>query len=178
MINGSFATIFVATAIAASVACGSAAAADFDAANATYEFAGDTFTLANGKTQIMGHSGLPDASDTPIPIGYTLAARASGSMDGGSGTVAALYRSFGANLQWVVLFSFEKRGAGFVQTASSAISTEEARVDSLSLAGGIVTVKLLVISESDKQLPHYQQKPTEPLTLDLKIENGTFVGRQ
>lgn len=153
-----------------------AAAETFDAANATYEFAGDTFTLADGEAQIMGHSSLPDTPDTPVPVGYTLAKSASGKLAGGSsGEAVALYRGFGANLRWVTLFAFEEKDGKFVQTAASAVYQEDAGVESLSVDDDTISVDLLVVSDADKQLPHYQQKPTQPLTLTFKIEDGAFV---
>lgn len=177
MLKRSIANIaFLATITAAG--CHGAMAADFDAATATYEFAGSTFTLSGGETQTMAPSGLPDAPETPIPVGYTLAESATGDNDGTSTAVAALYRGFGANLQWLVLFAFEEKGTGFEQIAANAIYEEEAKVESLSLENGIVSIDLLVVSEADKQLPHYQQKLTEPLTLKFKIENGALVETQ
>jgi hypothetical protein len=154
-----------------------ASAADFDPATATYSFAGDTFTLANGEAKIMGHSGLADAPDTMIPVGYNLAKSASGDIagDGRSGEAVVLYRGFGANLQWITLFGYEPQGSGFTQVAASAVYQEAAAVQSVSVDSGVVTVDLLVVSEADKKLAHYEQKPTEPLTLKFKVDGDTFV---
>lgn len=153
------------------------AAGGFDPAHATYRFLGDTFTLSGGKAQIMGHSGLPGATGGTVPIGYTLARTASGQLeaDGGQGEVVALYRSFGANLQWVVLFGFRQGSGGFTQIASGPVYGEAAQVQSLSVAHGIVTVNLLVVSEADRALPHYAQKPTQPLALRFGIAGDRFV---
>jgi hypothetical protein len=157
-----------------------ATAADaFDPANATYEFAGTSFTLADGKVQIMAPSGLPGAPDTPIPNGYTLAKSASGDLGGGSGGEAvALYRGFGANLQWVVLFGFGEDGGTYKQIAASPVYQQDASVESVSVANGTVTVDLLVVSEADKDKPHYAQTLTQPLTLTFRIADGAFVAVQ
>jgi hypothetical protein len=159
------------------VAAAVAQASAFDPENATYAFAGDSFTLAAGKAQIMGHSGLPDTPDTPIPIGYTFAKSASGDVagDGGEGEVVALYRNFGANLQWIVLFGFVAQDGAYTQIASGPAAQEDASLQSLSVDNGAVTVMLLVVSDADKQLPHSEQKPTQPLTLRFTIEDGKFV---
>jgi hypothetical protein len=156
------------------------AAAAFDAANATYAFAGSTFTLSDGKAQIMGQSGLPDAPDTPIPIGYTLAASASGDItgDGGASEAVALYRGFGANLQWVVLFGFADQSGTYEQVAASAAYQGDAKVESVSVDKGKVSLDLLVVSDADKQKPHYEQKPTQPLTFTFAIQDGAFVAQQ
>ena len=152
------------------------AAEPFDPGTATYEFAGDTFTLTDGKAQIMGHSGLPDSPDDKIPIGYSLAASASGELgNGDDGEAVALYRGFGANLQWVVLFGFQDDSGSFDQIAATTAYEEDSSVESLSIENGTVVLKLLVVSEADKELPHYEQKPSEPLTLRFKIEGGEFV---
>ena len=154
-------------------AAGSAGA--FDAANATYTFAGDTFTLDAGKAQIKGHSGLPGAPDIAIPMGYTLATSAAGEIDGHAGEVAALYRNFGANLQWIMLFAVVPKDGAFAQIAADPAYREDASVQSLSVAKGVITVKLLVVGDADKLRPHYEQKLTQPLTLRFKVEDGAFV---
>lgn len=177
VLGGLKANVIVAVAVVATATVwhGEAAAADsFDAANATYEFAGDTFTLAEGKAQIMGHGGLPDAPDT-IPVGYTLAESASASLDGGNGAVIALYRGFGANLEWIVLFAFEESDGTYTQTAASPAYEDDARVESLSVDDGTVSLGLLVVGDADKELPHYEQKLTQPLTLKFTVDNGKFV---
>ncbi len=147
----------------------------FDAANATYSFEGDTFTLAAGKTQIMGHSGLSGAPAVTIPIGYTLGKSASGELAGSAGEAVALCRNFGANLQWITLFAFASKNGAYAQIAAGPVYQEDASLQSLSVAEGIVTVKLLVVGDADKLRPRYAQKPTQPLTLQFKIEDGKFV---
>lgn len=164
---------FAVTSGGSAVAATSATA--FDPGNATYTFGGDTFALDGGKAQIMGHSGLPGASDSTIPIGYTLARSASGEIESKTGDVVALYRNFGANLQWITLFAFAQKGETVTQIAANPVYREDANVQSLSVAEGVVTVKLLVVSDADKLRPHYEQKLTEPLTLRFKIEDGKFV---
>jgi hypothetical protein len=169
-------------AVLAAVAAGmgpALAAGMFDAANATNEIAGASFTHAHGEAPIKGPSGVPGAPHTPIPNGYTLAASASGDLgSGGSGEAVALYRGFGANLQWVILFGFVEEGGTFKQIAASAAYQEDSKVESVSVDQGTVSLDLLVVSEADKEKPHYEQKPTEPLTLTFTIKDGAFAATE
>jgi len=143
-----------------------ALAADFDAANATYEFDGATFTLSNGEVAIKAPNGMP--------IGYTLAKSASA--DGKA--YAALYRNFGANLIWDLLFAFEEKDGTFSQIASVAAYEDRSSIESLAIEGGTVSLDLLVVSEADKELIRAAQTPTAPLTLKFTVENGAFVAAQ
>lgn len=152
-------------------------APSFDAASSTYEFMGDTFTLHEGKASIMGHPGLPGTGTSTIPMGYTLAASSTGDITGNSshGAAAVLYRNFGANLQWLTLFGFEARGGKYAQVASSTIYKSDASVQSVSIDKGVVTVNFLVVSAADQKLPHYQQSPTQPLSLRFKLTGDSFT---
>jgi len=175
MLPHSVANIVAATAVAASVIAwnGEPAAADgFDASGATYEFDGEKFTLADGTAKIMAPSAVPDS---PMPVGYDVAVSASGSLGGADGTVVALYRSFGANIRWVVLFAFEKKDGAYTQTAAGPAYESDSSVESLSIDDGTVSLNLLVVSDADKELPHYAQKLTQPLTLKFTINDGNFV---
>jgi hypothetical protein len=152
-----------------------------DLGGATYSLFGDTFALANGSATIQGHSGLSDApTDTLIPVGYTLAATstASGDLngDGVPDEVAALYRGFGANLNWVTLFAFSDQNGALTQIASGVAYQGDSKVESVSVSGGVVTLNLLVVSQEDLQnLAHYQQVPNTPLALQFTVQDGTFV---
>jgi len=165
-----------ATAIVATGAIGwngeLAAADGFDAANATYEFDGEKFTLADGTAKIMVPSAVPDS---PMPVGYDLARSASGSLGGADGAVVALYRGFGANLRWVVLFAFTENDGAYTQTAAGPAYESDSSVASLSVDDGTVSLDLLVVSDADRELPHVAQKPTRPLTLKFAIGDGKFV---
>lgn len=140
--------------------------------NATYSFYGDTFTLINGKAIIQGHGFATTSASTTtlplIPMGYTLAATSSGtvSSSGQPGAVAALYRGFGANLEWTTLFAFAQNADGTIhQIASDAAYQGDAKVVSVSINNGIITLTLLVVSAADQLKPHYAQTPTQPETL-------------
>ena len=140
--------------------------------NATYSFYGDTFTLVNGKAIIQGHGFATTSASTTtlplIPIGYTLAATSSGtvSSSGQPGAVAALYRGFGANLEWTTLFVFAQNADGTIhQIASDAAYQGDAKVVSVSINKGIITLTLLVVSAADQLKPHYAQTPTQSETL-------------
>jgi hypothetical protein len=147
-----------------------------DLANGAYSFMGDTFALANGSTTIQGHSGLATADSAAlVPVSYTLAATTTGDVDGdgSADTVAALYRGFGANLQWVLLFAFSPDGT---QIASSTAYAYDSKVQSVSVQDGVVTLTLLVVSAADRQhLPHYEQVPNQPLASRFSVSKGTFV---
>jgi|GEM_PF-5913310 hypothetical protein len=158
----------------------SGSSASFDPSNATYSLYGDTFTLKDGQIQIMGHSGMGGSVDTTtIPMDYTLATSSAGDLmgDGSQGDAVVLYRGFGANLEWLALFGFQKSGAGYSQIASSTIYMQDAAVQSISAANGVVTVNLLVVSAADQNLPHYEQTPKAPLTLRFKIVGNRFVAQ-
>jgi hypothetical protein len=152
-----------------------------DLGGATYSLFGDTFALSNGSTTIQGHSGLSGVpSDTLVPVGYTLAATstASGDLngDGVPDEVAALYRGFGANLNWVTLFAFSDQNGALTQIASGVAYQGDSKVESVSVSGGVVTLNLLVVSQEDLQnLAHYQQVPNTPLALQFTVQDGTFV---
>ena len=145
-------------------------------ANATYSLYGDTFTLVNGKAIIQGHGFATTSASTTtlplVPIGYTIAATSSGtiSSSGQPGAVAALYRGFGANLEWTTLFVFAQNADGTIyQVASDVAYQGDAKVVSVSINKGIITLNLLVVSAADQQKPHYEQTPTQPEMLRFGV---------
>lgn len=150
--------------------------------NATYSFYGDTFTLANGKALITGHGFAPTRAATTtlplIPIGYTLAATSSGPIatSGQPGAVAAVYRGFGANLEWSVLFAFAENADGTIHQIASGVAYQgDAKIQSVSLHDGVIMLSLLVVSQADMQKPHYAQTPTQPETLQFYIAGNRII---
>ena len=55
---------------------------------------------------------------------------------------------------------------------------DETQIKSLSIDNGILTVNILILSEADKQLPHYQQQASVPKTVQYKLINGKLVLQQ
>jgi hypothetical protein len=148
--------------------------------NGTYSLFGDTFTLANGRASITGHSF--GATSTPlIPIGYTYAAGANGDivndLEGNpeQGNVVAMYRSFGADLEWVALFAVTNENGSAAQIASGIVYQNDSKIQSVSVDNVMVTLNLLVVSAANQNLPHYEQTPTSLLTLQFEIQNGQFI---
>lgn len=74
-----------------------------------------------------------------------------------------------------MLFAFEDNDGTYTQTAASPAYEEDASVETLSVDDGTVSLDLLVVSDTDRELPHYEQKLTQPLTLKFTIDNGKFV---
>ena len=149
--------------------------------NATYSFYGDTFTLKNGATTIQGHAFATSSSSTTlplIPMGYNLAATSTGTVgpSGQPGAVAAVYRGFGANLEWTTLFLFTQNINGTIQQAASGVAYQgNAKVQSVSLDNGTITLSLLVVSPADMQKPHYEQTPTAPLILHFVVLGNRII---
>jgi hypothetical protein len=52
------------------------------------------------------------------------------------------------------------------------------QVRPVSVDQGTVWLDLLVVSEADKEKPHDEQKPTQPLTLTFTIKDGAFAAAQ
>ena len=149
---------------------GSLKALPSNLSQASYALFGDVFTLNEGQATLQGHAF--SATSTPLlPIGYTLAASSTGqvSMEGNAGSVVALYREFGANLNWVTLFVFDDASPVPQQIASTVAYQGDAEVKSVTLKNGVVTLNLLVVSDADLQKPHYEQTPTVPRTLKFAV---------
>jgi hypothetical protein len=156
-----------------------------DLGNATYSFYGDTFSMNNGQAILQqGHAfsradqSGQSAQAPLIPVGYTLGATGTGTMtpNGSPYTVAAVYREFGANLQWTVLFLFTQNPDGSLRQIASGVAYEEdAKIESVSFANGTITLNLLVVSQADQQKPHYEQTPSEPDILHFKISGDQLI---
>ncbi len=149
--------------------------------NATYSFYGDTFTLANGAVTLQGHAFATSSATTTmplIPMGYNLAATSTGTIgpSGEPGAVAALYRGFGANLQWTTLFLFAQNADGTIHQIASGVAYQgDAKIQSVSLDNGSITLSLLVVSAADMQKPHYEQVPTQPTTLHFTVSGDRII---
>lgn len=141
----------------------------------SYALFGDVFSLQDGQATLQGH-GFSVTSTPLIPMGYSLATSSTGtiSMEGKRGSAVVLYREFGANLNWVTLFVFDDASPTPHQIASTVAYEGDSKVESVSVANGVVTLKLLVVSQADLQKPHYAQTPTEPKTLKFAV-NGYWL---
>jgi hypothetical protein len=154
--------------------------------NASYTVLGDTFTLSNGQALVQrplgsGMGTTSDATTTDgasMPVSYTYAASAEGNLaatGSNPGAVVALYRGFGANLEWVTLAAFTGQNGTLQEIASGPVFEQDSKVQSVSVDNGVVTLNLLIVSDADQQLPHYEQTPTQPASFTFQIKNGMFV---
>lgn len=143
---------------------------------AEFSFYGDTFKLKGGRADVLGHAW--SATSTPlIPIEYTLAATATGELDarGPGGAVAAVTRGFGADLRWTTLFVFRAEDGALKQVAAGVAYQADAKVVSVALDNGVVTLRLLTVSDADAELPHDRRNLTKPLTLLFEISGGRLT---
>ena len=147
--------------------------------NATLSFANpydetktDTFTLSNGKVLL---------SPGVKVVGYNLGKTAIGDLtsDKIQDGAIALYQGFGANIIRVVVFAVTndngklKQLDAILPLAGQTLNTE---IKSLSIKDGVLSVQLVLVSEQDqKNLPHYQWKPTVEKVIQYKLINGRLV---
>jgi hypothetical protein len=148
-----------------------------------YNLDGDSFVLAGTSTIVMSQMQTPPGKDPlpPMPASYTFAASSTGTVDaaGTNGMVVALYHGYGANIivPAVFLFAANPTGTGpMIQVSATSTGYEDAKIHSVSVAQGIVTLNLLVVSQKDQQtLPHYEWQPNQPLSVQLKGSGGVLV---
>lgn len=129
----------------------------------------DTFRLATTSVRISDPGNIK-------PRGYTLATTTVGDLDGDGKPegVIGLYQGYGANIVRPVIFVVAAKNGTSTQLDSALPleGTTDDSIQSLSIQNGILSVNLLVVSQKDLSLPHYQQQPTEPRTVQYKLVNG------
>ena len=135
----------------------------------------DTFTLINGKSALLYDAGNIN------PRGYNVAATAVGDLDadGVAEGAIGIYQGWGANRITPIFFVVSDKNNSFKQIdyvlPDPSVWNNETAIKSLSIDKGILTVNILILSEADKQLPHYQQQASVPKTVQYKLINGKLV---
>jgi len=135
----------------------------------------DTFTLVNGKSALLYDSGNIN------PRGYTVAATAVGDLngDGVADGAMGIYQGWGANRITPIVFVVSNKNGVLTEIDSvlpdSSSWNDETAIKSLSINNGILSVNLLMLSDADKNLPHYQQTPTVTKTVQYKLINGKLI---
>jgi len=132
----------------------------------------DTINLVDGKALIRD-------TDNSMPRGYTLATTAIGDLnkDGAVEGIIGLYQGYGANIIRPVIFVFSSKNGELTQIDSALPleGTLDDAIKSLSINNGVLSVKLLVVSDADLKLPHYQQEPTVEKIVQYKLVNEKLV---
>jgi hypothetical protein len=132
----------------------------------------DTINLVDGKALIRD-------TDNSMPRGYTLATTAIGDLnkDGAAEGILGLYQGYGANIIRPVIFVFSSKNGELTQIDSALPleGTLDDAIKSLSINNGVLSVKLLVVSDADLKLPHYQQEPTVEKIVQYKLINEKLV---
>jgi hypothetical protein len=139
----------------------------------TYNLDGNSFALTGTSTIVTSQTGMPNS--------YSFAASSTGTVSpvGTPGMVVALYHGYGANIivPEVFLFADNPTGTGpAVQVAATSTGYEDAQIKSVSVAQGIITLNLLVVSQKDQQtLPHYEWRSNQPLSIQFKASGSNLV---
>jgi hypothetical protein len=138
---------------------------------ASYYTAGNVSSSTNSISQLS-------------PVGYVFATSSVGNIAVDSsantvtqGAIVAMYRNWGANIIMPVIFAVEDIHGVSKQVAAGIVDNQEdAEIQSVSIAHGIIMLNLLVVSLQDQQtLPHYEWKPDQPLSLTFKIVGDQLV---
>lgn len=135
----------------------------------------DTFSLKDGKTVVF--------DDNFGPRGYTFAASAIGDIngDGKQEGIIGIYKGWGANRITPIIFAVSSDN-GVLKQIDWAIPdqsqwNDEAAINSISISNGVISVNLLILSDSDKGLPHYEQQASVPKVVEYKLVNGKLVAQ-
>lgn len=133
----------------------------------------DTFTLKDG---------VADLYDNNIgPRSYTLATHAQGDVnsDGKYEAIIGLYKGWGANRITPVIFATAENNGKLLQLdyvlPDRSEWKDETVIQSISTNNDIITVNLLVLSDADKSLPHYQQNASIPVAVNYRLINGKLT---
>ncbi len=110
------------------------------------------------------------------PVSYRIATTTFGDMDGdgiAEGAIA-LYQSYGANRITPLLLLFGNDRGRAVQLDALVLDTSDWKdltaVQSIEIKNGVLIAHLLVLSDKDKRLPHYRQKPTVEKTVSYSLQ--------
>ena len=132
---------------------------------------------------VKGHALIYDAGNIK-PRAYDVAVTAVGDLDsdGVPDGAIGVYQGWGANRITPIIFVFSNKNGALTQINSAVPDMsnwqDETQIKSLSIDNGILTVNILILSEADKQLPHYQQQASVPKTVHYKLINGELVEQQ
>lgn len=134
----------------------------------------DNFSLINGTARLSDARGAN-------PRVYTYVNSAVGDLngDGQAEGVIGIYKNWGANRMTPAIFVVSNNNGVLKQIAydvpDKSIWNNETQIKSLYIKGGILTVNLLVLSEADYNLPHYQQQASIPKTVQYKLVNSQLI---
>lgn len=138
----------------------------------------DTVALVDGHAR-LSDEGKDSLGGENNPRVYDIATTATGDLngDGVPEGIIGLYQGWGANWIIPIIFVLSNKNGVLTQIDSTPISFGDDRtsVQSLSIQNGILSVNLLVLSEADKNLAHYLQKPTVKKTVQFKLVAGELV---
>lgn len=144
--------------------------------NDAEEGVNDTFTLKDGKAIVF--------DDNFGPHGYTLATSAIGDIngDGKQEGVIGIYKGWGANRITPIIFAVSNDN-GVLKQIDWAIPDQSqwnntTAIQSIFINNGVILVNLLVLSDADKNLPHYEQQASVSKTVEYKLVNGKLVAQQ